>query len=99
MPLSHRRAAHRSALAAVLAAGLAAAVLFARSGPRDQPAPPAGEARAAAGEAEPPPELYACAVRSAARRVVARGVIAGRVSVAEAAAAFAALNALPPKTA
>jgi hypothetical protein len=89
---------HRSALTAVLAAAAAAAVLCNRAGPPARPVPPPGDAGAAPGENWPDPEIRQCTVRAAARRIVARGVIAGRVSPAEAAAVFAALNELPPRS-
>src|SRR5205807_5457116 len=85
---------HRPTLTAILVAGVAAA-LVARAAPRPHPAPPPGgapgSARLSAPADGPSPGVRLCAVRAEARRIVARGVIAGRVSVAEAAAVFAAL--------
>jgi hypothetical protein len=91
--VSRSVAATPAALLAVTAVVLAV-VLAADPGHR--PDAPEGPDPAAADRSGPPPEARAVGLRSAAKEVVVRDLMAGRTTLPAAAGMFARLNALPP---
>ena len=77
-------------LAVVCAVGMACAAV------RFTPRPPPVHADEAVDDPGPDPAVRHALVRAAARDVVARELVAGRMALPEAAARFGWLNALPP---